>query len=104
MYVPLMLSPLQGRNGKLVMAMDFSENYTSRYGREIQSYHWNHKHYPKMQYYAVSRFESEAIEHVRNKDVNVNYVHEWNGGCDFQHKGRHRFGVKTVQGNDKHRR
>lgn len=104
--------------GELVMAMDFAENYTCRYGREIQSFHWNQKQvtiHPMMLYYkpdggdlqkegfvcitddlkhdthAVSRFETEAIAHVRSKGVEVNAIHEWTDGCASQYKGRQSF-------------
>ena len=42
------------KDDEVVTAMDFSENYTCRHGRETQSYHWNQKQitiHPMMLYY-----------------------------------------------------
>jgi hypothetical protein len=87
--------------GEIVMAMDFSENYTCRYGREIQSVHWNQKQitlHPMMLYYkkdeelhkdgftiisddlkhdsqAVSAFEKAAVQHLRESGVEVNTIY-----------------------------
>ena len=105
------------KEGELVMAMDFSENYTCRYGREIQSFHWNQKQitiHPMMLYYmkhgelqkegfttitddlkhdsfAVSEFEKVAVQHLRDNGTEVHTIHQWTDGCAAQYKCRHSF-------------
>ena len=103
------------KDGNLVMAMDFSENYTCRLGREVQSYHWNQKQitlHPMMLYYrkngevqkdgftvltddlkhdahAVAEFEKVAVIHVREQCIELKSIHQWTDGCPAQNKCRH---------------
>ena len=109
------------------MAMDFSENYTCRHGRETQSYHWNQKQitiHPMMLYYkqngelqkdgyiaitddlkhdarAVATFEKEAICHVRDRGVDIKKIHQWTDGCAAQYKGCNSF-AEISQADSKH--
>ena len=102
----------------VVQVLDFAENYTCQYQREIQSVHWHHTTvtlHPIVCYYqcadceegivcetlafisddkvhdfhAVQTFVCLAMEHLRGRrQLNVQRVIQWTDGCASQYKSK----------------